>query len=175
MSRNLQETIHIPEIDLMALSQESLENPKGIERLERAAVSLYKAILSTRDSGQSRFSSCDTETNDRRDPAMGEMSAASERVEEYRFKASQFCKRLFDFLAIMFKFQVDQLTNGPSSVVKLSKPSFTLPDHAVMEDFLGRYCGLMLFVKEIDQARYQGICAVRLLAFRLGHEGRLMD
>ena len=91
---------------------------------------------------------------------MGEMSAASERVEEYRVKASQFCKRLFDFLAIMFKFQVDQLTNGPSSVVKLSKPSFTLPDHAVMEDFLGRYCGLMLFVKEIDQARYQGICAV---------------
>ena len=93
---------------------------------------------------------------------MGEMSAASERVEEYRVKASQFCKRLFDFLAIMFKFQVDQLMNGPSSVVKLSKPSFTLPDHAVMEDFLGRYCGLMLFVKEIDQARYQGICAVRL-------------
>lgn len=34
------------------------------------------------------------------------MIAASERVEEYRLKASQFCKRLFDFLAIMFKFQV---------------------------------------------------------------------
>ena len=51
----MQETIHIPEIDLTALSQESLENPKGIERLERAAVSLYKAILSTRDSGQFYF------------------------------------------------------------------------------------------------------------------------
>lgn len=30
-----------------------------------------------------------------------------------------------------------------------------------MEDFLGRYCGLMLFVKEIDQSKYQMICAVR--------------
>lgn len=34
------------------------------------------------------------------------MAAASERVGEYRTKASQFCKRIFDFLAIMFKYQV---------------------------------------------------------------------
>lgn len=34
------------------------------------------------------------------------MAAASERVEEYRGKAAQFSKRLFDFLTIMFKFQV---------------------------------------------------------------------
>lgn len=50
---NLMETIHIPENDLLALSQESLENPKGIERLEKAAVSLYKALLSTRDTRKS--------------------------------------------------------------------------------------------------------------------------
>jgi len=30
-----------------------------------------------------------------------------------------------------------------------------------MEDFLGRYGGLMLFVKEIDEKRYQLICTVR--------------
>lgn len=35
-----------------------------------------------------------------------------------------------------------------------------LASHAKMEDFLGRYCGLMLFVKEIDYNRYQQICAV---------------
>lgn len=46
---NTQNTIHIPDADLSALTQESLENPRGIERLERAAVSLYKALLSTRD------------------------------------------------------------------------------------------------------------------------------
>lgn len=48
-----QDTINIPEIDLQALAQESLESQAGIERLEKAAVSLYKAILSMRDTGQS--------------------------------------------------------------------------------------------------------------------------
>lgn len=35
-----------------------------------------------------------------------------------------------------------------------------LPSHAQLEDFLGRYCGLMLFVKEMDRGHYQQICAV---------------
>jgi len=38
--------------------------------------------------------------------AVGDMAAASERVGEYRTKADQFCKRILDFLSIMFKFQV---------------------------------------------------------------------
>lgn len=47
-----------------------------------------------------------------------------------------------------------------------AKSDFVLPSHAPMEDFLGRYCGLMLFVKEIDQGRYQQICAVSLDIWR---------
>jgi len=134
----LMSTIHIPEQDLTALSQESLENPQGIERLERSAVTLYKALLSTRDT------------------PVGDMAAASERVGEYRTKAAQFCKRVFDFLAIMFKFQVDQLLNHKPATG--ARPG-SLPSHGAMEEFLGRYCGLMLFVKEIDYQRYQQICA----------------
>ncbi|BGP14101.1 hypothetical protein JCM10213_002398 [Rhodosporidiobolus nylandii] len=139
----LMSTIHIPAADLTALIQESLENPQGIERLERASVSLYKALLSTRDT------------------AVGDMAAASERVGEYRAKASQFCKRVFDFLSIMFKFQVDQLLNPKDAA---SRPKGQLPSHSVMEDFLGRYCGLMLFVKEIDGARYGQICSAYFTA-----------
>lgn len=58
--------------------------------------------------------------------------------------------------------QVDQILNPkvPASAASKSK----LPSHDTMEDFLGRYCGLMLFVKEIDQPRYQQICAVRPIA-----------
>ena len=52
-SLSLQSTIHIPDGDMTALTEESLESQQGIERLERAAVSLYKALLSTRDTGQS--------------------------------------------------------------------------------------------------------------------------
>ncbi|KAI5474704.1 Exocyst complex, component Exoc1 [Pseudohyphozyma bogoriensis] len=135
---NLLETIHIPEKDLTALSQQSLENQEGIEKLERAGVSLYKALLSTRDT------------------AVGDMAAASERVGEYRSKATHFSKRIFDFLAVMFKFQVDLILN-PKDGTK-PKPGL-LPSHATLEDFLGRYCGLMLFVKEIDNSRYQQICS----------------
>ena len=87
------------------------------------------------------------------------MAAASERVGEYRAKAQQFSKRVFDFLSIMFKFQVDQVLNPKDAAAARDKNR--LKSHAAMEDFLGRYCGLMLFVKEIDQQRYQLICSVR--------------
>lgn len=49
----MQATIDISESDLVALSQESLESQQGIERLEKAVVSLYKALLSMRDRGES--------------------------------------------------------------------------------------------------------------------------
>lgn len=91
--------------------------------------------------------------------AVGDMAAASERVGEYRAKASQFSKRVFDFLSIMFKFQVDQVLNPKDPSTRPGKG--TLPSHSGLEDFLGRYCGLMLFIKEIDQQRYQQICSVR--------------
>jgi hypothetical protein len=60
--------------------------------------------------------------------------------------------------------QVEQLLNP-----KEARPKGQLPSHAEMEDFLGRYCGLMLFVKEIDQARYGQICSVRPQSFPFLH------
>lgn len=88
------------------------------------------------------------------------MAAASERVGEYHNKASQFAKRVFDFLTVMFKYQVDRIANPKNPADRA--PKGALPRHDQMEDFLGRYCGLMLFVKETDQARYQQICSVSL-------------
>ncbi|SDA04161.1 BZ3500_MvSof-1268-A1-R1_C044g00125 [Microbotryum saponariae] len=131
----LMSTIHIPEEDLAALAQESLESTSGIERLERAAVSLYKALLSTRDT---------------------EMLVASERVAEYRATATRFSKRVLDFLTIMFKFQVDGVLHPKDP--KMKKDG-TLPAHEQLEEFLGRYCGIMLFVKEIEFERYEEICS----------------
>lgn len=62
-------------------------------------MSLYKALVSTRDT------------------AVGDMAAASEHVGEYRTKAGSFCKRIFDFLCIMFKFQVRVARSRAASVV----------------------------------------------------------
>ncbi|GAA5862901.1 hypothetical protein JCM3774_006681 [Rhodotorula dairenensis] len=148
----LMSTIHIPDGDMTALTQESLESQQGIERLERAAVSLYKALLSTRDT---------------------DMAAASERVGEYHAKASQFAKRVFDFLTVMFKYQVDQVLNPKNPAEKA--PPGTLPRHDKMEDFLGRYCGLMLFIKETDQARYQQICSAYFSAMSELHRREIRD
>ncbi|GAA5882579.1 hypothetical protein JCM16303_002054 [Sporobolomyces ruberrimus] len=153
----LMSTIHIAEQDLTALSQESMENPQGIEKLERAAVSLYKALLSTRDT------------------AVGDMAAASERVGEYRTKADQFCKRILDFLSIMFKFQIDQLLNPKNSTMQGKLKSGQLPSHDQMEDFLGRYCGLMLFVKEIDSGRYSQICSAYFIAMSDLHRHEIQE
>ncbi|BGP46275.1 hypothetical protein JCM10450v2_002117 [Rhodotorula kratochvilovae] len=154
----LMSTIHIPESDLTALTQESLESQQGIEKLERSVVSLYKALLSTRDT------------------AVGDMAAASERVVEYRAKAQQFSKRVFDFLSIMFKFQVDQLLNPKDAAAAAAgREKGRLRSHAAMEDFLGRYCGLMLFVKEIDQQRYQLICSAYFTAMSDLHRQEIQE
>ncbi|GAA5999358.1 uncharacterized protein JCM10292_001230 [Rhodotorula paludigena] len=153
---NLMSTIHIPESELTALTKESLESQQGVERLERSLVSLYRALLSTRDT------------------AVGDMAAASERVGEYRAKAQQFSKRIFDFLSIMFKFQVDQLLN-PKEPGAAPRDKGKLPSHAAMEDYLGRYCGLMLFVKEIDQTRYQHICTAYFTAMSDLHRQEIQE
>lgn len=48
---------------------------------------------------------------------VGEMAAASERVEEYRTRAAQFCQRVYDYLAIMFKVQVRTVIFRPPNVI----------------------------------------------------------
>lgn len=44
-------------------------------------------------------------------PAVGDMAAASERIEEYRSQSAQFCKRMFDFLARAVKQHVGYSSN----------------------------------------------------------------
>lgn len=39
-------------------------------------------------------------------------------------------------------------------------PITKLKPHTQLEEYLERYVGLMLFVKEIDEQRYHQICAV---------------
>ena len=50
-----------------------------------------------------------------------------------------------------------------------SKANAILKPHLQLEKYLERYIGLMLFVKEIDDQRYQQICAVSSLEKELGY------
>jgi hypothetical protein len=108
-----------------------------------------------------------------------------ERLQEYRTHNSQFCKRLFDFLSIMFVAQVScsksamninfwlwfsydksKILLGGTSGVANSRDSrpIAIP-HTDLESYLGRYAGLMLYIREMDENIYSKICAV----FRIYH------
>lgn len=99
----------------MTLTQESPGTDKGIVALEGAACSLYKALQATKETGASRPHRLPLLQRPRTDhparapfvaPAVGDMQAAMERSGEYQSYNAQFCKRLSDYMAIMFKFQV---------------------------------------------------------------------
>ena len=41
----------------------------------------------------------------------------------------------------------------------------SMADHKTLERYLGRYSGLILYLKEMDEAIYAKICAVRAFCF----------
>ena len=84
-----------------------------------------------------------------------------ERLEEYKTYNNKFCKRILDFLTIMFTAQSNILlgdNNGLASSGEKNRP--IILDHQRAETYLGRYCGLMLYLKEMDEAKYSKVCAV---------------
>ena len=77
-----------------------------------------------------------------------DMAATMERLEEYRTHNTQFCKRMLDFFTVMFPAQVSSLLENTDGIsTRDGKPEIVA--HAELESYLGRYCGLMLYLKEI--------------------------
>ncbi|KIO33327.1 hypothetical protein M407DRAFT_234528 [Tulasnella calospora MUT 4182] len=136
---NLLRTVDVDTNALSALTQSSLESLQGIKRLEGAVTELYKALVASRETG---------------------MAAGMERLDQYLTHNTQFCKRLLDFLNIAFKFKVSTAAfsgQGEQQQPRSGPP--TLPPHSDLETYLGRYCGLMLYLKEMDEDRYAKVCA----------------
>ena len=87
------------------------------------------------------------------------MAATMERLEEYRTHNAQFCKRMLDFLTIMFTAQTSLLLKGGDGIeLRNDKP--VIVSHSDLEGYLGRYCGLMLYLKEMEEIKYSKVCAV---------------
>ncbi|KAF9270059.1 hypothetical protein L218DRAFT_888394 [Marasmius fiardii PR-910] len=136
---NLLKTVQVDRDVLLTLTQESLEKTTSITRLEEAAAELYQALQAGRDT---------------------DMAATMERLPEYRTHNSQFCKRILDFLSIMFTAQSKLLlgdNNGLTQGSARNKP--TILPHNDLETYLGRYSGLMLYLKEMDESVYGKLCA----------------
>ncbi|KAF8973564.1 exocyst complex component Sec3-domain-containing protein [Flammula alnicola] len=136
--QNLLRTVHVDQEALSTLTQESLEKSQSITRLEEAAVQLYKALQAGRDT---------------------DMAATMERLQEYRTYNSQFCKRIFDFLSIMCIAQSKMLLGDTPGLTKIAGARPTAIPHTDLEAYLGRYAGLMLYLREMDENVYSKLCA----------------
>lgn len=158
---------------LLTLSQESLEKSQSISNLEHAVSELYKALQAGRDTGASLQLLWMMKLN-----VLLDIAATMERLQEYRTHNSQFCKRMHDFLTIMFSaqviccwneigiqeliiFQAKLLLGETNGLTKPRRGSRqTVIQHQDVEEYLGRYCGLMLYIKEMDEVVYGRLCAV---------------
>ncbi|OBZ79929.1 Exocyst complex component 1 [Grifola frondosa] len=134
----LLQTVQVDRSALLTLTQESLEKASSIQNLEAAATELYKALQAGRDR---------------------DMAATMERLDEYKTYNGQFCKRMLDYLSIMFTAQSKLLLGDNNGVVKPAKGRPSIVPHKPIEEYLGRYAGLMLYMKEMDESVYGKICA----------------
>ncbi|TKY85075.1 hypothetical protein EX895_006155 [Sporisorium graminicola] len=141
---NLINTINVDENAIHALSAGRLENPEGVAQLENAAASLYKSMLQARRDG---------------DDGGADMAAAAERLADHEAISSRFCKRVLDYLNVTFNVETQRLLSDPVRQKALQPPHPSLPDHASMEEVLGQYCGLLLYMKEVSSATFSRVSA----------------
>ncbi|KAI0652057.1 exocyst complex component Sec3-domain-containing protein [Trametes meyenii] len=134
----LLQTVQVGSEALLALTQESLEHPSSIRKLEGSATELYKALLAGRDR---------------------DMAATMERLDEYKKYNAQFCKRILDYLSIMFTAQGKMLLGDNNGLVKSARGRPAIRDHKALEVYLDRYRGILLYLKEMDESAYAKLCA----------------
>ena len=95
-------------------------------------------------------------------------------MREYQDCSAQFCKRILDYLDVTFKHQVRiiwgrRVLSGADDQSEIMLSDFrksgkrgTLAPHTQMGEHLMTYEGLVLYLKEMDEDRYQRLCSVGL-------------
>lgn len=137
-------TINVDEDAIHSLTAGRLESPEGVAQLEMAAASLYKSMLQARRDG---------------DGGGADMAAAAERLADHEAISSRFCKRVLDYLNVTFHAETQRLLADPSRQMALQPPHPSLRDHAPMEEVLGQYCGLLLYMREVSSATFSRVSA----------------
>ncbi|ODN76094.1 hypothetical protein L202_06031 [Cryptococcus amylolentus CBS 6039] len=151
--RQLLQIVEVPPSDLQILAQESPSTDRGVKSLESAAASLYKALQAGMDS------------------ANAEVAATIARMQEYRTQSDAFSKRISDYLDVTFRYQSD------STLAEFRKQSTkgALAPHQTMGEYLMGYTGLVLYVKEMDEARYQKLCSNYMSTISQLHQAEMKD
>ncbi|RUS25748.1 exocyst complex component Sec3-domain-containing protein [Jimgerdemannia flammicorona] len=138
---NLLRSITVSERVTDALKQDSLEHVAGITKIEDSASQLQKVLQCKLEDG------------------LQTMKVVQERMELYNIHSNNFSTRVYEYLKIIFQFQADALLNDkqrvpPSAPTRGAKGILRLPPHDMSEDYLIKYRGLTLWMKEMDPRRY---------------------
>lgn len=143
-------TVQVDEAAVDTLIHDEFESDFGISQVERAGAALYKAMLQARR----------TEEEIRGGDASGPgMAAATERLDEYAHLADDFANRLLSYLSQTFNAQTKAVLKDSARLSNLSPPNPMIEKHTNVEELLGRYCGLLLYAKEVSPTFFQRISA----------------
>ncbi|WFD02584.1 hypothetical protein MOBT1_001264 [Malassezia obtusa] len=131
------------------LSTVNVESTTDVPQIEAAATTLYKSILQTRpDRGMRQVST--------------ELNAMTERLHHYETIADQFSSRLVRGIADVFEREAKATLSDPNELRQTSAPNATLPPHERLEQAVGKYCGLMLYMKETSPALFEQLSGMYL-------------
>ncbi len=166
--KSLLDNISISATQLKALKDESLTNPDGIEKVERALEELYNAMLTI--DPQLRHNDARPLTADQsslhRNGSTGHggselssMHAVREKREGYRRETTDFVQRLKQYMSVKFREievgTLDALERNRNN--KASKISTKLDQQLRVrpKQSLWQYSPLMLFTREIENSAWE--------------------
>ncbi|WFD42279.1 hypothetical protein MPSI1_000920 [Malassezia psittaci] len=134
---------------LSKLANVNVNAATDITQIELAATTLYKGILQTRPDRHMHQPST-------------ELNAMVERLRQYETIANQFCSRMVGGAAKEFEREVRETLADSVELQQTSAPNATIPPHTRLEQTAGKYCGLMLFMRETSSRFFEQLSNVYL-------------
>lgn len=148
---SLLETCAITANDLQALSTAPLETVNGVEEVETALVTLYKAMIKidpsmgSPDESKTGDGSSDQAIDFNGDYA--KMRVVQEKRQMYMQESAMFMQRLVDFMAKQFNVANDEVRRALKGALnKKVDPQ----NHDIGRDMLWKYDPLMLYTRDAD-------------------------
>ena len=127
-------TINVDDQVIRKLATANVGVTGDVSELEVAAASLYKSILQARP--------------ERKNTGATEIAATTERLQQYASIGDRFSLRLMQGIVALLDRETSALLADPQRAQANSGQRAVVLDHAQLEEVLGRYCGLMLYMKE---------------------------
>ncbi|KAM0272612.1 hypothetical protein ACHAQH_008603 [Verticillium albo-atrum] len=151
---SLLETTAITSNDLGALRGAPLENLNGLEDIERALVTLYRAMIKidpTLGGDQSRKSNDGGIDNDQSlgldNSDYGKMRIVQEKKQMYMQESSLFMRRLVEYMARQFQESVSETSRQLGEALSRKVDSH---HHDAGRDLLWKYSPLILYARDVD-------------------------